>query len=56
MQSNNVKNVNQAALTGVDQLVGHCPTKQKVLGSIAGQGTLPTLQVRALLRAHRRGN
>ena len=26
------------ALSGVAQLVGHCPTKQKVMGSIPGQG------------------
>ena len=27
------------ALTGVAQWFGHCPTKQKVTGSIPGQGT-----------------
>ena len=30
---------NKEALTGVAQLVGYCPAKQKVAGSIPSQGT-----------------
>ena len=36
---NKKKRVKGLALTSVTQLVGHCLAKQKVTGSIPGQGT-----------------
>ena len=37
--------ITMRTLTHVAQLIGHCPAKQKVTGSIPGQGKWPGLQV-----------
>ena len=44
------------ALTGVAQLVGHCPAKQRVANSIPDWGALPGWWVQLLVGAYARGN
>ena len=48
--------VTSLALTGVAQLVRHCPAKWKVPSSISGQGTCPGLQVQIPVGTQARDN
>ena len=43
-------------LTSVAQLLGHCPAKQKVTGSIPGQGEPAYVAGSVLVRVRMRGN
>ena len=50
------ENYHPIALTGMVQLVGYCPVKQKVAGSISSQGTCLGCRVQSLVRVRTSDN